>query len=182
MEEKGNNKPRRLSHKRIVNPAGPTPIGSKSGGKGNDLPESDREAYLCEFSKLNNVFREADNTWDDRIYQIAAGGLSLCLASFSFLAGIKDDFVLDWKPCAIMAVYAFVILLNFISQRLSTRCVRQLVEDLRNYMNEGKEFVSEEIQELYDKRSSGLVLINWIEGILLIADVACTVWFLWAAL
>ena len=81
-----------------------------------------------------------------------------------------------------MAVYAFVILLNFISQRLSTRCVRQLVEDLRNYMNEGKEFVSEEIQELYDKRSSGLVLINWIEGILLIADVACTVWFLWAAL
>lgn len=177
MEENVRSKPLRLPHKKMVGPAGPD---TKS--KGKILSEDDREAYLREFSNLNSVYREADNTWDDRIYQIAAGGLSLCLASFSFLAGIKDNFVLDWKPCTIMAVYAFVILLNFVSQRMSTSCVRQLVEELRKKMKKGKAFDSNDVQALYDKKSLSLVVINWIESALLIADVACTVWFLWAAL
>ena len=178
MEDNGRSKPLKLSHKKIVPPTG----GSMSEGKAKKMPEDDKEAYLRELSNLNSVYREADNTWDERIYQIAAGGLSLCLASFSFLAGIKDNFVMDWKPCTIMAVYAFVILLNFISQRMSTSCVRQLVEELRKKLKDGKAFVSDDVQRLYDKKSFGLVVINWIEGILLIADVACTVWFLWAAL
>lgn len=175
---------KRVNPKIVVPEALPSPPphpGPGSGGKAKSF-EKDYECYSRELAKLYEIYRKADDTWEDRVYQIATGGLTLSLTIFSFLSGLVKDFSFDWKACAIVAVYAFVIILNFLSQRVSAHSARSLTNDLIEKVENKKPYERRELKDLYAPKNRLIIGIYWIEGILLIADVACTVWFLWAAL
>ena len=150
----------------------------------NEIPTSPDylSDYQRELDKLDEVFRSSEQRWEERVYQIAAGGLSLCFAAFSFLAGTVDGFTVNWVACTIMAVYALVILINFLSQRLSVHNAKELKEYINDLMKENEAYNAVNLKKTFDEKNRRVIIVYWIESALLIADVTCTVWFLWAAL
>ena len=150
----------------------------------NEIPSSPDylSDYQRELDKLDDVFRSSEQRWEERVYQIAAGGLSLCFAAFSFLAGTVEGFTVNWMACTIMVVYALVILINFLSQRLSVHNAKELKEYINDLMKENEAYNAVNLKKTYDEKNRRVIIVYWLESILLIADVACTVWFLWAAL
>lgn len=147
-----------------------------------ELSDDDMENYRGELDKLSAVFRSSDQRWEERVYQIAAGALSLCMAAFTFLAGMDKGFSLDWRGCMIMLVYVVVILINFMSQRLTVRNCQELMEDIGNDVSAGKPFDRKALQESYDEKNRKVRRIYWIESALLLADVVCTIVYLWSSL
>ena len=147
-----------------------------------ELSDDDMENYRGELDKLSAVFRSSDQRWEERVYQIAAGALSLCMAAFTFLAGMDNGFSLDWRGCMIMLVYVVVILINFMSQRLTVRNCQELMEDIGGDVEAGKPFERKEQQETYDKKNRKVRRVYWIESALLLADVVCTIVYLWSSL
>ena len=146
------------------------------------LSDDDMENYRGELDKLSAVFRSSDQRWEERVYQIAAGALSLCMAAFTFLAGMDKGFSLDWRGCMIMLVYVVVILINFMSQRLTVRNCEALMNKINDLVSLKIPFDRKALQESYDKKNLKVRRIYWIESALLLADVVCTIVYLWSSL
>ncbi len=147
-----------------------------------ELSKDDISNYQGAIESLRDVFRSSDQRWEERVYQIAAGALSLCMAAFTFLAGMDKGFSLDWRGCMIMLIYVVVILINFMSQRLTVRNCQELMVDIGNDVSAGKPFDRKALQESYDEKNLKVRRIYWIESALLLADVVCTIVYLWSAL
>lgn len=147
-----------------------------------ELSKDDISNYQGAIESLRDVFRSSDQRWEERVYQIAAGALSLCMAAFTFLAGMDKGFSLDWRGCMILLVYVVVILINFMSQRLTVRNCQELMEDIGKDVKNKKPFDRDKLQESYDEKNLKIRRIYWIESALLLADVVCTIVYLWSAL
>lgn len=147
-----------------------------------ELSKDDISNYQSAIESLRDVFRSSDQRWEERVYQIAAGALSLCMAAFTFLAGMDKGFSLDWRGCMIMLVYVVVILINFMSQRLTVRNCQELMEDIGKDVEAGKPFDRKALQESYDEKNRKVRRVYWIESALLLADVVCTIVYLWSSL
>lgn len=163
------------------------PAKSKGGAK-KDKAETDKkkeiglEKYQREMDLLSDTLRSADSVWEERVYQIAAGALSLCMAAFTFLAGMDKGFSLDWRGCMIMLVYVVVILINFMSQRLTVRNCEALMNKINDLVSLKIPFDRKALQESYDEKNLKVRRVYWIESALLLADVVCTIVYLWSAL
>ena len=161
---------------------------AKSKGARKDNAETDKkkeiglEKYQREMDLLSDTLRSADSVWEERVYQIAAGALSLCMAAFTFLAGMDKGFSLDWRGCMIMLVYVVVILINFMSQRLTVRNCEALMNKINDLVSLKIPFDRKALQASYDKKNLKVRLIYWIESALLLADVVCTIVYLWSSL
>lgn len=50
-----------------------------------ELTKEDAEAYADEHRRLESIIQDSEKIWEDRTFQIAAGGLTLTFTVFSFL-------------------------------------------------------------------------------------------------
>lgn len=133
----------------------------------------DVESYREEHMRLEGIIGDSENTWEDRSFQIAAGGLTLTFTVFSFCSTQGVDF--DWQIYLIWGLFAFCLLLNYTSHWYSIYANRQLQDDLAEMRKSKQPYSEEAIMKLYKTPTVVLNCMNRTVHILLVADVIYSV-------
>ena len=135
--------------------------------------DNDFEAYKEEHERLEKRIERSEDIWEDRTFQIAAGGLTLTFAVFSYLND-KEGLDFDWQVGLIWGIFALCILLNYVSHRVAVHTLRDAQNYLFSRREENKPYQERALGERYAKQDR---LMKWINGItlaLLVGDVVYT--------
>lgn len=135
--------------------------------------DSNDEVYLKEHERLEAIISDSEDIWEERTYQIAAGGLSITFAIFSYLSG--RDIKLDWQMILIWSLYAFALLLNYASHRISIHDARKMQGFMKKRRDKGLPYDEDEMNKAYSKQGWLTILINWIVGLTLAGAVIYTI-------
>ena len=135
----------------------------------------DNDTYVKEHERLESIISDSEEIWEERTFQIAAGGLSLTFAVFSFLAG--KDFCFDWQMVLIWGVYVLCIILNYASHRASISHAQKMQDYLKEQRSKGLSYDETKIRIVYAKQDKPIVFLNGFVQCLLIANVLYTVVF-----
>lgn len=133
------------------------------------------DAYKEEYERLDALRDETENIWEDRTYQISAGGLSLTFAVFSFLMSGFDGMDFQWPMAVIWGVYAICLLINYLSQHISKHYYLKHQESLSIDKDNGLEYDEKRLLERYEKTDKILNSLNNTTEVLLILDIIFTV-------
>lgn len=139
------------------------------------LTDESFEAYEKEHNRLGALKDDAENIWEERTYQIAAGGLSLTFAVFSFLIGRDNGIAFSWQMSVIWAVFAACLVLNYLSQRVSVRHFEKLQKDLYEDREKNEPYDEKVMIERCQKSDKLINFMNFITELLLIADIVFTI-------
>ena len=94
-------------------------------------PECDSyDPYIEEHNRLGALKDDSEDLWEERTYQLSAGGLSLTFAVFSFLMSGDNGMPFHWQMAVIWGGYVFCLVANYISQRISICNFKSLQEQL----------------------------------------------------
>ena len=137
--------------------------------------ELDNKSYKDEFDRLEKLRDDSENLWEARTYQLAAGGLSLTFAVFSFLMGKSDKVCFEWPMAVIWGVYTLCILANYISHRVSIRNFENYIKSLNNDSLLGKVYDERVLMERYKSGDKIVKCLNIITEWGLILNVIFTV-------
>lgn len=136
------------------------------------LTKKDAEAYADEHRRLESIIQDSENIWEDRTFQIAAGGLTLTFTVFSFLSTQGVEF--DWQIILIWIIYAVCILANYASHLFAVRMVRKMQSLLGERINLGKEYDHNELNEQYHTPDRRMREFNMAVHIVLTCNVIYT--------
>ena len=120
-----------------------------------ELTKEDAEAYADEHRRLESIIQDSEIIWEDRTFQIAAGGLTLTFTVFSFLSTQGVEF--DWQIILIWIIYGLCILANYASHLFAVGTARKMQDLLGDRINLGKAYDHNDLNELYhtpDRRMS----------------------------
>lgn len=133
------------------------------------------DVYKEEHIRLGTLKDETESIWEDRTYQLAAGGLSLTFAVFSFLMSGENGVVFRWPMAVIWGGYVLCLIVNYISQHISAIHLEKL--QILLYEDRKKEIpYSEERQiERGKKFDSVIVFLNVLTEIVLVMDIIFTI-------
>lgn len=143
----------------------------------NSLSESDDksyESYIDEYNRLEGLRNDSENLWEARTYQLSAGGLSLTITIFSFLMS-KGKVSFEWPMAVIWGFYAFCILLNYISHRISIGNFNKYIELLNSDRISGKSYDERVLIERYKGGDNIVNRINIFTEWVLIINIIFTV-------
>lgn len=140
-----------------------------------ELQSDSFDAYKEEHARLEALRDEAENIWEDRTYQMSAGGLSLTFAVFSFLMSGKDGMHFQWPMAVIWGFYTICLLINYLSHHISKHNFLKLQESLFDEREKGLEYDEKRILERYEKTDKVLNVLNIITEVLLILNIVSTV-------
>lgn len=138
------------------------------------LSDDSFDIYKEEHERLEALRDETENIWEDRTYQMSAGGLSLTFAVFSFLMSGKDGMNFHWPMAVIWGVYAICLLTNYLSQHISKHNILKLQESLSDDREKGLEYDEKRILERY-KKTDKVNVLNTITEVLLVLNIISTV-------
>lgn len=139
----------------------------------NQPQANDDEIYIKEHERLEAIVSDSEDIWEERTYQIAAGGLSITFTIFCYLASKKVPF--DWQMILIWGLYAAALLLNYISHRISVNDARKMQAFLKQCRESGEPYNETALNEKYKKQGRLLTVINWIVGLTLVGAVIYTI-------
>ena len=146
-------------------------------GRKPDTPERnqgiDFEPYFKEHDRLEAIISDSESIWEARTFQIAAGGLSLTFAAFSFLAG--KGFRFDWQIALIWGLFVFCIVLNYVSHRISIKNARKMQAYLADRRKKSLIYDESSTEIIYQMQDIVVNVINIIVEFFLIADVIYTI-------
>lgn len=94
-----------------------------------DKAREDRQAHIDEHNRLEKIVTDSENLWEERTYQIAAGGLTLSFAVFSFLCG-SGGVRFDCHMAAIWVVFAGCLIANYVSNHIAVKDARKMQDYL----------------------------------------------------
>ena len=131
------------------------------------------EASKEEHSRLGALKDESENIWEERTYQLSAGGLSITFAVFSFLMGRGISF--QWPMALIWGGYVFCLIVNYLSHRISAKHFEK--QQVLMYEDRWKNIpYNEEKQiERYKRFDKWMKFINVLTEIVLIFDIVLTI-------
>ena len=131
------------------------------------------EASKEEHNRLGALKDESENIWEERTYQLSAGGLSITFAVFSFLMGRGIDF--QWPMALIWGGYVFCLIVNYLSQRVSAKHFEK--QQVLLYEDRWKNIpYSEEKQvERYKRFDNRMRFFNVLTEIVLVLDIVLTI-------
>ncbi len=131
------------------------------------------DLYLKEHERLEAIISDSEDIWEERTYQIAAGGLSITFAIFTYLysKGLK----LDWQMVLIWGLYSFALLLNYVSHRISIYDARKMQGFLKKRRGDNLPYDEDEINRTYATQGLLTTIINWIVGLSLAVAVIYTI-------
>lgn len=135
----------------------------------------DQDTFIKEHKRLESIITDSESIWEERTFQIAAGGLSLTFAVFAFLAGKGQCF--NWQMALIWGVYVFCILLNYVSHRVSIKNARKMQGYLDTRLEEGANYDVKSIEKEYSKFDKPVDFLNGFVQWMLIANVIYTIVF-----
>lgn len=133
------------------------------------LNQEDIDSYCKAHEQLTSIISESENIWEDRTYQIAAGGLSISFAVFSFC--FKSTNKLDWQIVLIWGLYAICLIINYLSHLISIHKARKMQNLLRSFRAEKKPYNEEFLNSIYSKEDRLTKNTNLVLALVL----SCTV-------
>ncbi len=141
--------------------------------QGQPLQKNDDDTYIKEHERLEAIVSDSEDIWEERTYQIAAGGLSITFTIFCYLASKKVPF--DWQIILIWGLYVAVLLLNYVSHRISICDARKMQAFLKRCREDGEPYNETAINEKYQKQGRLLTVLNWVVGVMLAGAVVYTI-------
>jgi hypothetical protein len=133
------------------------------------------DAYKEEHNRLETLRNESESLWEDRTYQMAAGGLSLTFAIFSFLMSGENAKSFAWPMAFIWFGYAFCLVVNYLSQRCAAKHFVKLQEELYNDRSKGLEYSEQRQIKRDEKYDKSVNFFNILTEIVLVLDIVFTV-------
>ena len=133
------------------------------------------DPYFEEHNRLGALKDESENIWEERTYQLSAGGLSLTFAVFSFLMSGDNGMPFHWQMAVIWGGYVFCLVANYISQRMSICNFKSLQEQLDKDRQKG---VVYDENNLVNRNSKSDCLVNMLNGlteIILVINIIFTI-------
>lgn len=136
------------------------------------LTKRDAEAYSDEHKRLEAIIQDSEKIWEDRTFQIAAGGLTLTFTVFSFLSTQGVEF--DWQIIVIWIVYASCILSDYASHLFTINIARKMQSLLGDRVNFGKAYDYNELNEQYHNPDKRMRKFNMAVHVVLTCNVIYT--------
>lgn len=146
--------------------------------KQNESLDVDRgfdDSYLDEFKRLEKQRQDSENIWEDRTYQLSAGGLSLTFAVFSFLMSQSGDNHFNWPMGIIWGVFTLCIVVNYISHRISISNFSKYIKMLEDDRIGEKKYDERVLIERYRCGDNIVSILNSFTEILLVGNIVFTV-------
>lgn len=140
-----------------------------------DVDSCSDKSYNKEYDRLEKQREDSENIWEDRTYQLSAGGLSLTFAVFSFLMKQDNSIRFTWEMGVIWGGYTLCLILNYISHRMSISNFVDYIDMLEDDRNSGKKYDERVLAERYINGSSCLNKINHFTEYLLILNIVVTI-------
>lgn len=131
--------------------------------------------YIEEHNRLGALRDESENIWEERTYQLCAGGLSLTFAVFSFLMSGENGIPFHWQMAAIWGGYVFCVVLNYLSHRISICKFRKLQEQLDKDRENGVEYDEVKLAKRNSDSDRLVNIINSLTEVTLIANIIFTI-------
>lgn len=133
------------------------------------------DAYEKEYNRLEVSREDTETIWEDRTYQIAAGGLSLSFTVFSFLMGREGGLAFSWQISVIWAVFAACLIINYLSQRISAKRFVKLQQDLYKDRNNKVSYDEDTIMKRNQESDRLPNFLNCLTECLLVANIVFTI-------
>ena len=140
-----------------------------------EVDRSSYESYMDEYKRLENLREDSENIWEERTYQLSAGGLSLTFAVFSFLIDKTENTHFKWPMGVIWSVFTFCLVVNYISHRISISNFSNYIKRLDNDRSSGKDYNERVLMERYRCGDKLVRILNTITEFLLILNIVFTV-------
>lgn len=140
-----------------------------------ELKSDSYDEYKEEYERLETLRCETENIWEDRTYQMSAGGLSLTFVVFSFLMSGNYGMDFQWPMAVIWGVYALCLMINYSSQHISKHNFLKHQESLSDDRDDGLKYDENRLIERYEKTDKLLNFMNTITEVLLILNIISTV-------
>lgn len=144
--------------------------------KSNIVDDSkDKESYVEEHKRLEMIISSSEDIWEARTYQIAAGGLSISFAIFTYL--MSNGIHFSWHMIFIWSLFAVSLLLNYVSHRI-TICIASNMQELLSIKRNNNESYDEtELNAIYKSQDMIISIINLFVGLLLCSAIVYTIIF-----
>lgn len=140
-----------------------------------DVDKGSEDSYKDEYNRLEQQREDSENIWEDRTYQLSAGGLTLTFAIFSFLMKQGDDIHFTWQMGVIWGIFTLCLVVNYISHRVSISNYVDYIEKLEDERNSGQKYDERVLTERYRCGDNRVNSLNHITEFLLIANIIFTV-------
>ena len=137
---------------------------------------SSYNSYTDEYRRLEQQRQDSESIWEERTYQLSAGGLSLTFAVFSFLIN-KDGFnkSFEWPMAVIWSIYTLCLVFNYISHRVSISNFSKYIAMLEGDRNGNKVYDERVLAERYNTGDKLINFLNSSTEISLITNIIFTV-------
>lgn len=151
-------------------------LSSSPADTANSTPENqDTEAFIEEHKRLESIISDSENIWEEHTYQIAAGGLSITFAIFTYLTSHGVKF--NWQMVVIWSLFAVSLILNYISHRISIRVARNHQRMFTDWRKDNKPFDEDIINTIYRKEDRVTNILNFIVVLFLCSAIIYTIIF-----
>lgn len=142
----------------------------------DNSPECDSyDPYVEEHNRLGALKDDSEDLWEERTYQLSAGGLSLTFAVFSFLMSGDNGMPFHWQMAVIWGGYVFCLVANYISQRISICNFRSLQEQLDKDRQKGVVYDENNLANRNSKSDRLVNILNTLTEIILVIDIIFTI-------
>ena len=142
----------------------------------DNSPECDsNDPYIDEHNRLGALKDESENIWEERTYQLSAGGLSLTFAVFSFLMSGDNGMSFHWQMAVIWGGYVFCLVANYISQRISIGNFKSLQEQLDKDRQKGVMYDENNLANRNSKSDCLVNMLNRLTEIILVINIIFTI-------
>lgn len=141
----------------------------------SDIDSGSDDSYNKEYDRLEKQREDSENIWEDRTYQLSAGGLSLTFAVFSFLMKQDNSIHFMWEMGVIWGGYTLCLILNYISHRMSISNFVDYIEKLEADRDNGKKYNVRVLTERYRCGDNCVSMLNRLTEILLVINIIFTV-------
>ena len=139
-------------------------------------PECDSYApYIDEHNRLGALKDDSEDLWEERTYQLSAGGLSLTFAVFSFLMSDDNGMPFHWQMAVIWGGYVFCLVANYLSQRISICNFKSLQKQLDQDRQKGVVYDENNLTKRNSRSDKLINILNTLTEIVLVINIIFTI-------
>lgn len=139
-------------------------------------PECDSyDPYIDEHNRLGALKDDSEDLWEERTYQLSAGGLSLTFAVFSFLMSDDNGMPFHWQMAVIWGGYVFCLVANYLSQRISICNFKSLQKQLDQDRQKGVVYDENNLTKRNSRSDKLINILNTLTEIVLVINIIFTI-------
>lgn len=139
-------------------------------------PECDSyDPYIDEHNRLGALKDDSEDLWEERTYQLSAGGLSLTFAVFSFLMSDDNGMPFHWQMAVIWGSYVFCLVANYLSQRISICNFKSLQKQLDQDRQKGVVYDENNLTKRNSRSDKLIIILNTLTEIILVINIIFTI-------